>query len=110
MIGKLRDWKGRVVSCWDGEENFDSWEFHEEFPWIVNGEVGRGLEFVSTDWTQDEDGEWEMVQIGVTLDDLIDFYIESQIETKDDDWKEAKDTISCLERQIEKIKKHIKTY
>lgn len=107
---RTRDWCGRDVTCWDGDEYFDEWEFCEDFPWIVNAMTGRGLEFVSNDWRLDEDGEWELLQIGVKLDDLIDFYIESQLEQVGGEkpFNETTQAIECLRKQIEKLEVHLK--
>ena len=65
-VGK---WAGRKVSVYEGPYPF-VWSFNEnEFPWLC--EKANELEFVVPDWDVDDDGDWEVVHVGINLKDLV---------------------------------------
>ena len=96
-------WSGREVEGYEGPSDFSKWDFSEEFPWICDSE--RGLDFVVPDWNI-VDGEWEMVQVGIHLEDLIDCFIETENITYDEQEciTNRERAISALERAIETLR------
>lgn len=96
-------WAGIEVDGYEGPSDLSKWDFSEEFPWICGTE--RGLDFVVPDWSI-VDGEWEMVQVGIHLEDLIDGFIETENVTYDEQeciTNRAR-AISALERAIETLR------
>ena len=92
-------WNGIEVEVYEGPSDLSTWEFNDPFPWLYATE--KGLDFVVPDWDIVED-EWEMVQVGINLDDLIERFLE--LEEGNDDENEVKANrlraIAALERAL----------
>jgi hypothetical protein len=102
-------WSGRTVRFYEGPSD-GLWEFPEHyFPWICD--TDEGLDFISTDWRIKENGDWQAVQAGVSLDDLTDGFLATIDDSHGPEEKQearARLTaaISALTRALERLRSH----
>jgi hypothetical protein len=92
-------WDGKKVKFQAGD--LSEWEFVDVFPWMTSEE---GKLFVVVPDSNLIDGEWERVEAGVDLDDLIDWFLHVLRGGDHEYISEKKSAIKALERAIEKIK------
>lgn len=72
---------------------------------VLAYEKKTGLLIVVSDWTLDDDGEWDCWEIGVKWDDLINWFIEIEDCCDEEEKAERRAlTIATLERTIERLK------
>lgn len=100
-------WAGRTVRVYDGPayEEILRWDFPEDyFPWLCH--TSDGLDFVSTDWRVTKTGRMEAIQVGASLDDLINSFID--VEDVGDDHEKAQNrrniAIAALEKAVQLLK------
>ena len=104
-------WFSYVVKKYDGLKDFSSWEFDDiDFPWLVVDD--KKLRVVVTDRAMhesqgysDDSPNFESVSVGVDFNDLIDWFIESEIGEEKEEMKTRRlDCIAVLETAIHRLK------
>jgi hypothetical protein len=94
-------WDGKTVRLYDWPEDVEKWEFPDDhFPWLCD--TSSGLDFVVTDWRITEAGDWGSIQVGISLDDLIDSFLDFAADSEKKDRHGR--AVAALTRAIERLK------